>query len=658
MKKRNILGLSFISIVALTACGGGGSSSSPSSKTGKAFYLDSAVSGVNYRCGNQEGITGTDGSFTFEEGKSCTFYLGHIKLRDMGKAQLKEGSKIVEEDIKIASLLQTLDVDGNPANGITITKEVVDAMEISLSENGGDGTLPDTATELEILVASLEHVAGYSGQAVRQSDAQSHLDATKTAVETEATKVLLAGKTFYVVGEEGDDNTLELFKFVVNKEATSFTTFKLDGTKTDTGPINIVGNKVIIGDNDGSYMLISQENGYILADDHQTDGSKDGIGHRLYASQSDAQAYFDSVKAEMPFNLSALVGKTLYQHVQYNGQTGISEITLQADGKLKLIDFDKIEFLSYRIVKNTLYVIEEGQEKAHTLVEHTDKYVKFSDADSETSTFYFTKSDAEFAPIQEIDEGSDTVSIPTQFTKEWLNGRTLYNSYEDDGQWSLVKFTFTDTTMHGEDDSNSDDTIDVDYTITEEGYISAQKPAEWNEGTGSFNIGVAESTDEYLKVCWTSPENIGSCLEHGGEEEYFFFDYQNAKKFIKQKNKDIKEVQFNGKVIFKNQDGNIIAKPNNAKIAIRPASNIWSPKIEIEINNDGTFSKMAKVSKKLFEVDSSFTLVVYGDVNNNNNWDGDSGEINNNGVLENDIRYFDKNNVTFDDLNSIEVIVN
>ena len=61
--------------------------------------------------------------------------------------------------------------------------------------------------------------------------------------------------------------------------------------------------------------------------------------------------------------------------------------------------------------------------------------------------------------------------------------------------------------------------------------------------------------------------------------------------------------------------------------------------------------------KELFDSDSSFRFVVYGDTNDNNNWDGDSGEVNHNGTLENDIRYYD-HDITFSDLNSIVVVVN
>jgi len=135
MKRVLSSGLALSAVLSLVGCGGGGSSSPAAAavETGTAYYLDSAVSGINYKCGSHEGITDQDGKFTFEKGQSCTFYLGDIKLREMDKALLGDGKKIVEEDTKVAVLLQSLDADGNPDNGITIKKEVVEAMADALS---------------------------------------------------------------------------------------------------------------------------------------------------------------------------------------------------------------------------------------------------------------------------------------------------------------------------------------------------------------------------------------------------------------------------------------------------------------------------------------------------------------------------------------------
>ena len=53
-------------------------------------------------------------------GQSCTFSLDKIKLRDVAADKLKDGKQIQETNIDIARVLQSLDKDQNPENGITI----------------------------------------------------------------------------------------------------------------------------------------------------------------------------------------------------------------------------------------------------------------------------------------------------------------------------------------------------------------------------------------------------------------------------------------------------------------------------------------------------------------------------------------------------------
>jgi len=316
-------GLAIGAILSLAGCGGGSSAPAAAAvETGTAYYLDSAVSGINYKCGSQEGITGADGSFTFEKGQSCTFYLGDIKLRDMDKAELGDGKKIVEEDLEVAALLQSLDTDGNPDNGITIEEEVVKALATALTENGGDGSLPDTAEELEAVVASLGSVEGYAGHAVNESEAEAHLQQTHASV----TKALLAGNHFYVVTKD-ENGTPEMFEITFNADVTQLSETKQDGS-SENETIEIVGNRMVfMEDTDGSYTLISQANGYIMATDYYADGSLDGIGHRLYATQAEAQSYLetlgggsdtnnDTIK-DNKFTTAYLNGKTFY-FVQYD----------------------------------------------------------------------------------------------------------------------------------------------------------------------------------------------------------------------------------------------------------------------------------------------------------------------------------------------------
>ncbi|WP_456451439.1 hypothetical protein, partial [Hydrogenimonas sp.] len=128
MRKISTIGAALVtgSTLFFAGCGGGGGGSA---SVGTAQYVDSAVEGVSYRCGGESGTTGQDGTFHFERGKGCTFTLGNITLRTLEANALVDGGVILETDPAVGALLQSLDADGDPDNGIQIRGEVVKTLE-------------------------------------------------------------------------------------------------------------------------------------------------------------------------------------------------------------------------------------------------------------------------------------------------------------------------------------------------------------------------------------------------------------------------------------------------------------------------------------------------------------------------------------------------
>jgi hypothetical protein len=163
-------------------------------KIGVGHYVDSAVKGVTYDCGNQNGVTDENGTFTFEKGKSCVFTLGNIVLRELDPKKLEDKTIVVEDNIDNARLLQTLDNDGNADNGIEITKSVLDAISASGTE------MVPVGNELETFFQNIEGVEGYEGAIVSIEEAQQHIE--KTAQEI---KQLLEN----MPTEEDVDNTTQ-----------------------------------------------------------------------------------------------------------------------------------------------------------------------------------------------------------------------------------------------------------------------------------------------------------------------------------------------------------------------------------------------------------------------------------------------------------------
>ncbi len=195
--KKNVLSMAVacvLSGVMLTACGGGGDDNGGGSNGGNngggtdtgskplhtAVFLDSVVGGLDYRCNDYTGVTNAKGEFLFDDGDTCEFALGNQRL---GAVTLKAGNSLVtpytlagddkEKAIRIAALLQTLDSDSNPENGITLDK--VQVAQLGIVELGSDDAFNTS------LVEALK-TAGLTKAVVSLAAAKAHLSATLAGV--------------------------------------------------------------------------------------------------------------------------------------------------------------------------------------------------------------------------------------------------------------------------------------------------------------------------------------------------------------------------------------------------------------------------------------------------------------------------------------------
>ena len=91
------------------------------------IFIDSAVEGLNYNTATQSGVTNTEGEFNFIEDELITFSIGNtvlptaVAVAVMSPANLAAASSSPESTTtNIARLLQSLDSDGDPDNGIAV----------------------------------------------------------------------------------------------------------------------------------------------------------------------------------------------------------------------------------------------------------------------------------------------------------------------------------------------------------------------------------------------------------------------------------------------------------------------------------------------------------------------------------------------------------
>ena len=215
----------------LSACGGG--STAPATITG--VFLDAAVEGLDYAVGTAaKKATNAKGEFTCNSGETVTFSVGGVTLGTAPCAAVitpltLAGGTDIKADKVVNRLLtlQSLDEDGDPANGIKLTAAVKAALASStldftkgaVNPDGSEdinGFNPALRSALNILPAAYntrlpvdaastrtlvrEHfedtLASKTGKAVEESISQTNSLGTVAATITRM--ALQADKSFYI----------------------------------------------------------------------------------------------------------------------------------------------------------------------------------------------------------------------------------------------------------------------------------------------------------------------------------------------------------------------------------------------------------------------------------------------------------------------------
>lgn len=174
----------------LSACGGGSSSSDPRtietnppgpSIVSKGVFVDSPVSGLGYVTNTQSGITTANGEFSYVTGENITFSIGRIQFPTIfANATITPLDVARTTDINnqmvsnILVLLQSLDVDGNPANGISISPAATAAATSNISFDVSPSAFAANATVNALLANS-----GSSNKTLISADtAKAHFQST------------------------------------------------------------------------------------------------------------------------------------------------------------------------------------------------------------------------------------------------------------------------------------------------------------------------------------------------------------------------------------------------------------------------------------------------------------------------------------------------
>jgi hypothetical protein len=169
--------------IQFSGCGGGsgGSSSDNSGEILTGRFIDSPVCGLTYYTDTLEGTTDENGNFQYRRGETVVFGLGDLEFPAVTAAQILTPLELAGVESvndkgveNMARLLQTLDNDCDPTNGIVISGQVLLAatgMAIDFESDSFD-------EDVQGLIAAEGAIYSTCEQLVDASDAIAHLEET------------------------------------------------------------------------------------------------------------------------------------------------------------------------------------------------------------------------------------------------------------------------------------------------------------------------------------------------------------------------------------------------------------------------------------------------------------------------------------------------
>lgn len=199
MKRKIFSTAALAAIMTLSGCGGGGSSNSatPSSSTIEGQFLDSAVSGIDYKCSSgNSGKTDVSGHFICKQGDDVEFSINGFVIGKAAAAKVITPKTLYPNDqvaqTNVAQLLQTLDSDNDPNNGITIDPNSQLLQNLGANVDV-DFTKPDFDTAIKSFIGT---------DLVDETTAKKHLELTLKNVENGAGKIM--SNTFVMIVNNAD----------------------------------------------------------------------------------------------------------------------------------------------------------------------------------------------------------------------------------------------------------------------------------------------------------------------------------------------------------------------------------------------------------------------------------------------------------------------
>lgn len=201
----------------IAACGGGGTDDDADAGTDDeaavtpvmmvGVIVDSAVAGLHYSTASAGGTTNQDGEFNYQDGETVTFSIGDLQFPAVTATDVITPLSIFQTSdvnntavVNMARLLQSLDYNGDPSDGISI-------LSAAHTAASGLTTVDFASANFDEQVADLVANSGsITTTLIDAETAVAHLEET-LSVPVKFSTEYLTGKTFYVVDLDYEDDS-------------------------------------------------------------------------------------------------------------------------------------------------------------------------------------------------------------------------------------------------------------------------------------------------------------------------------------------------------------------------------------------------------------------------------------------------------------------
>lgn len=244
----------------------------------QGVFVDSPVGGLTYTSPTvTNGSTNAAGEFDFFRGEAIVFSIGELTFPSVAAANVVTPLSVFSTDtvyhpavINSLRLLQSLDTDGDPSNGITISENAAQAAVMQLSE-GQTATDYFASDEFETNVNAWLGAAGGANSTLIPAD-QAIVHFVDFIFEQYNSTQPFAFNTADFEGiifnplVKGSDASIDQFEFIPDEDTSQTGRFShlVDGAQTATGSYRFIfGNRVLAlttgeGENAETQYLISR----------------------------------------------------------------------------------------------------------------------------------------------------------------------------------------------------------------------------------------------------------------------------------------------------------------------------------------------------------------------------------------------------------------